>query len=144
MPDYDDFFLDPEGLEEEASLGPVEKAKLEIMEKIEEIVKEAKRNIQYKEAGDFRANFIVLSRYVGAMTELEYLIDPQLDVMKDFDGDKTQEKLTDEQILDMIDDIMLSVKELSFTDLKEYENREKTVQIHRDPDKDDDDDYYGF
>ena len=33
MADFDDFFLDDDGLEEEASLGPVEKAKLEVIEK---------------------------------------------------------------------------------------------------------------
>jgi uncharacterized protein with HEPN domain len=142
MADFDDFFLDDDGLEEEASLGPVEKAKLEVIEKIEATVKEAKRNIEYKESADFRANFMVISRYVGAMTDLEALSDPDFaDIMEQMTGERP-EALTDEQILDKIDEIMATVKEMSFTDLKEYENKQNTVQVN--PHEDDDDDDFGF
>jgi hypothetical protein len=143
MGDFDDFFLDDDGLEEEASLGPVEKAKLEIIEQIEEIVKEAKRNLQFKESGDFRANFSILSRYVGAISDLEELIEPTMpDELKEVLGIST-EPLTEEQILDKIEEIMALVKEMSFTDLKEYQNKENTVQIDPYEEEDDDDDF-GF
>lgn len=140
MPDFDDFYLDDDNLSEEASLGPVERAKLEVMEKIEEVVQEAKRNLQFKESGDFRANFAVLSRYVGAISDLEELIDPSMpDEVKAMLG-VSEEPLTEEQILDKIDEIMLNVKELAFTDLKEYEDKQNKVQINpaQDEDKDDD------
>ena len=140
MPDFDDFYLDDDNLSEEASLGPVERAKLEVMEKIEEVVQEAKRNLQFKESGDFRANFAVLSRYVGAISDLEELIDPSMpDEVKAALG-VSEEPLTEEQILDKIDEIMLNVKELAFTDLKEYEDKQNKVQINpaQDEDKDDD------
>lgn len=141
MADFDDFFLDGDDLEDEASLGPVEKAKLKVIEKIEATVKEAKRNIEYKESADFRANFMVLSRYVGAMTDLEALSDPDSIGIGQLTGEE-KTSLSEDQILDKIDEIMATVTEMSFTDLKEYENKQNTIQVN--PHEDDDYDDFGF
>jgi hypothetical protein len=144
MADFDDFFLDNDDLEEEASLGPIEEAKLEIMEKIEKVVKEAKRNIEFKESGDFRANFSVLSRYVGAVLDLEELISPTISDDIKAQMNISNEPLTEDQILDKIDEIMAVVKELSFIDIKEYENKQNTIVIDPYEEEEDDDDDFGF
>jgi len=129
--DYDDFFLDNDELDEENSIGAVEKAKLDILEQIETIVKDAKANIKYKEEAEFRANFSILSRYVGAVVELEQLISPM-----NFEGeiDEDAEELSENEILEKIDEIMLTAKELSFNELREFEARSKAVEVVPDDD----------
>ena len=136
--DYDDFFLDNDELDEQNSIGAVDEAKLEILGQIEQVVKDAKLNIKYKEEAEFRANFSILSRYVGAVVELEQLISPM-----NFEGiiDEEAEELSENDILERIDEIMLTAKELSFNDLREFEEKSKSVEVNP---SDDDDTDLGF
>jgi len=124
--DYDDFTLSNEELDDENAIGPVEEAKLEILNQISDVVKIAKKNIEYKEEAEFRANFSILSRYVGAVVDLEALISPM-----NFEGEIDEEapELTEDEILERIDEIKSTVKEMSFNDLREFESKNKAVIV---------------
>lgn len=141
--DYDDCFLDDDSLNEEAAMNRIEEAKLEVINRIEELVTETKRNLQYKEKSDFSSNLQILSRYVMAMFSLEELINGPEETEDDLGNAVTEEKMSEDEILDHIDEILLNVKEMTFTDLKEYEEKQNTIQVNPLP-KEDEDDGFGF
>jgi hypothetical protein len=76
------------------------------------------------------------------MNDLEELSNPDMGDNITSIGEE-HEVLTEEQILDKIDEIMATVTEMTFTDLKEYENKQNTVQVDPYEDEDDYDDF-GF
>lgn len=132
--DYDDFFLDGSEQDDQNALGPVDEAKLEIVDLIAGIVEKVRDNVKYKEEAEFQANFAVLSRYVSAVIELE-----SLEFLEE--GEEEMDDLEKEDmILERIEAIMLTAKELSFADIRAFEDKENTVQVSPDVNNTDDDD----
>lgn len=120
----DDFFLDDGELGDESQLSIVDEAKLKILETIESKIKEAKDNINFFERSEFQTNFSIISRYVGAIIDIERL-------------EENDENLSDEEIIERIEEIELTAKELSFNDLKEYNNKDNKIEFDKNDDSDD-------
>ena len=135
----DDFELNYDELNDESRMTVAEDAMFKVLLSIEETIKKAKDNLEYCERTDFVANFAVISRYVGAIVEIQQLSNPEyLEMMG-------MEALTEDEILERIEEITLSAREMSFTDLKEYEKKKNKVETKKDdPSKNDEDDGLGF
>ena len=136
--DDDDFFFDDDALNDESQLTLIDETKLEVLKEIKDKINEAEGNIENFEPAEFRANFAIISRHVGAITELDEL-QAQMDAA-DISGEKGP---SDAEVYDKIEAIKLSAKELTYTDLKVYEKNQTKI----DPDatsSDTDDDDFGF
>jgi uncharacterized transporter YbjL len=128
----DEFFLDDNELNSESELTEAEKAMLKLLETINKKVEEAKDNLNLSEPSEYRQNILIISRYVGAITDIIAMIDGNAIT-------EEGEKLTEEQILEKIEEIELTAKELSFNDLKEYEKKQKEFNLEEDEEDQDDD-----
>lgn len=124
----EEFFLDGDELNKEGQLSMADVEKVKILETMKKKIEEAIGNLNHSEKEEYRATFAVISRYVGAVLEIEQM---EQDV-----------NTSEEELLDAIEKIELTVKELSFHDLKEIkkkmENAEVPEQRERDGDNDGD------
>jgi len=137
--DDDDFELNYDELNEESRMTIAEESMFKILESVEKTLQKAKDNLTYCERSEFIANFAVISRYVGAIVDIQRLSDPSY--LEMLGGGKS---LTEEQIIEKIEEIELTAKEMSFTDLKEYESKKNKVQTDPNAQSEKSDDDPGF
>jgi len=135
--DDDDFELNPDELNEESRMTLADEAMSRVLESIEKCVAKAKDNLVYCEREEFFSNFTIISRYVGAIIDIQQLV-KRNNTHEDEEDDEPE--LTDEEILERIEEIELSARELTYVDLKEYEKNKNKVEIT----KLDDSDELGF
>ena len=124
----EEFFLDGDELNKEGQLSMADNEKLKILETMKKKIEEAIGNLKHSEKEEYRATFAVISRYVGAVLEIEQM--------------EQNINTSEEELLEAIEKIELTVKELSFHDLKEIkkkmENADVPEQRERDGDNDGD------
>jgi hypothetical protein len=111
----DEFFLDGDELNKEGQLSMADNEKLKILETMKKKIDEAINNLKYSEKEEYRATFAVISRYVGAIMEIEQM--------------EQDANISEEELLDAIEKIELTVKELSFQDLKEIKKRLENAEV---------------
>jgi hypothetical protein len=134
----DDFELNYDELNDESRMTVAEDAMMKVLESIEVTIKKAKDNLEYCERTEFVSNFSVISRYVGAIVEIQKLSDPEYLQMIGMT------ELTEDEILEKIEEITLSAREMSFTDLKEYEKKKNKVETTKSDPSDTEDNDLGF
>jgi hypothetical protein len=105
----DEFFINDDELNAEGQLSIADKEKIKVLETMNKKISEAIENLKYSEKEEFRASFAVIARYVGAILDIE--------------GLEQNPEISEEQLLEAIEKIELSVKELSFQDLREYQKK---------------------
>ena len=115
MMNDDEFFLDGEELNNEHQLSITDTTKIKLLETIVKKASEAIDNIKHFETSEYKANLSNVNRYVGAIIEVEQLAQNQ--------------EVSEEELVEMLEKIELTAKELSFTDLKEIEKKKK--QAHK-------------
>jgi hypothetical protein len=115
MNSEDEFFLDGDELNKEGQLSMADNEKLKILETMKKKIEEAINNLKYSEKEEYRATFAVISRYVGAIIEIEQM--------------EQDANISEEELLDAIEKIELTVKELSFQDLKEIKKRLENAEV---------------
>jgi hypothetical protein len=111
----DEFFLDGDELNKEGQLSMADNEKLKILETMKKKIDEAINNLKYSEKEEYRATFAVISRYVGAIVEIEQM--------------EQDANISEEELLDAIEKIELTVKELSFQDLKEIKKKMENAEV---------------
>jgi len=119
----DEFELNDDELSAESQLSIADVQKVKILESMKKKINEAIENLNYSEKEEYKANFFVISRYVGAIIEIEQM--------------EEDPNISEEQLLEAIEKIELTVKELSFQDLRDMENKSKTVDVEKDDDSSD-------
>lgn len=102
----DEFELPESDLNDDEELSEIDEQKLKLVNQIIEYAEMVKDNIQFKEKSEYVINFRVLARYVSQMTELDML---------------DNEELPEEELLEKLKEIEMSVKELSVSDLRTVE-----------------------
>jgi uncharacterized membrane protein len=117
----DEFELNDDELSAESQLSIADEQKIKILETMKTKITQAIDNLKYSEKEEYKATFAVISRYVGAVIEIEQM--------------EANEEISEEELLEAIEKIELTVKELSFQDLREIEKKNKTVEVEE---KDDD------
>jgi hypothetical protein len=115
MNSEDEFFLDGDELNKEGQLSMADNEKLKILETMKKKIDEAINNLKYSEKEEYRATFAVISRYVGAIVEIEQM--------------EQDANISEEELLDAIEKIELTVKELSFQDLKEIKKKMENAEV---------------
>ncbi len=115
MNSEDEFFLDGDELNKEGQLSMADNEKLKILETMKKKIEEAINNLKYSEKEEYRATFAVISRYVGAIVEIEQM--------------EQDANISEEELLDAIEKIELTVKELSFQDLKEIKKKMENAEV---------------
>jgi len=127
----DEFFMNEEELFAETQQTIIDTELDKVLEAMEKKIAEARENLGYAEKGEFQQNVQMISRYVTAIIEIE-----QLEKLLE-DGETSED-----EVLDRIQKINLSVKELTFTDLTEYEKANKgETQVADDKDIEDPDEF---
>jgi hypothetical protein len=111
----DEFFLDGDELNKEGQLSMADNEKLKILETMKKKIDEAINNLKYSEKEEYRATFAVISRYVGAIVEIEQM--------------EQDANISEEELLDAIEKIELTVKELSFQDLKDIKKKMENAEV---------------
>jgi len=129
----DEFYLDGEELSKESELTIIDTTKIKLIDTIEQKLKQAKDNVHYSEKSEFETNMTIVARYFTAIGEVMQL-------------EAHQAEIDENQLIERLEAIQLSAKELSFTDLKEIEKKneaqvEKTESTNEAPDKDGDFDF---
>ena len=79
----DDFYMNPDDLNDDAQLSIVDEEKLKVLDKIEEYVKLTKDAVKFQETDEYATNFRILSRYVSAMVDLNNLDNNEIEVEND-------------------------------------------------------------
>jgi hypothetical protein len=115
MNSEDEFFLDGDELNKEGQLSMADNEKLKILETMKKKIEEAINNLKYSEKEEYRATFAVISRYVGAIIEIEQM--------------EKNPEIPEEELLDAIEKIELTVKELSFQDLKDIKKKMENAEV---------------
>lgn len=111
----DDFFLDDDELSSESQLSIADEQKIKVLETIKTKIDEAINNLKYSEKEEFKTNFSNIARYVSTIIDIE--------------GMEQDENISEEELLEAIEHIEITVKELSFQDLREIERKTKTVEV---------------
>jgi hypothetical protein len=124
MMNDDEFFLDGDELNSEHQLSITDTTKIKLLETIVKKASEAIDNIKHFELSEYKANLSNVNRYVGAIIEVEQLAQDS--------------EVSEEELVEMLEKIELTAKELSFTDLKEIEKKKKLAQKETDGDNDGD------
>lgn len=122
----DEFFLDGDELNEEGRLSMADVEKVKILETMKRKIEEAIGNLNHSEKEEYKATFAVISRYVGAILEIEQM--------------EQNPEVSEEELLDAIEKIELTVKELSFQDLKEIKKKMENVDVPEQRERDGDND----
>jgi hypothetical protein len=121
----DDFELNEEELAAESQLSIADEEKIKILEVMKKKITEAIDNLKYSEKEEYKANFAVISRYVSAIIDIEQM--------------EQNPEISKEELLEAIEKIEITVKELSFQDLKQMEEKSKTVIVEDDEENKSDD-----
>jgi hypothetical protein len=127
----EEFYLDGEELNKESQLSVYDETKVKLIEKIEKKLKECKDNLNYSERGEFETNLSIVIKQIEAVTNVM-----QLEEHKD--------QIDENKILEELERIQNSVKELSFNDLKEIEKKSKEQQVADVEDSSKNDDNFDF
>jgi hypothetical protein len=113
MADADDFELNDDELAAENQMSAADEQKVKILKVMKKKIEEAIENLNFSEKEEYKANFAVISRYVGAIIEIEQMeADPEI---------------SEDDLLEAIEKIEITVKELSFQDLKSMEKKSEVV-----------------
>ena len=108
--EFGDFEFDIEGFEQDQQLTIVDEVSLEILERIKEYAGKIIDNIKYQEKSDAKANFDILANYCTGMAQ----------IMSD-DSDN------DEQVLEKIRELKISVANITFNNMSEYAQEFKDI-----------------
>jgi hypothetical protein len=119
----DDFELNEDELAAESQLSIADEEKIKILEVMKKKIIEAIDNLKYSEKEEYKANFAVISRYVSAIIDIEQM--------------EQNPEISKEELLEAIEKIEITVKELSFQDLKQMEEKSKTVIVEDEEDNGD-------
>jgi hypothetical protein len=119
----DEFELNDDELSAESQLSIADEQKIKILETMKTKITQAIDNLKYSEKEEYRATFAVISRYVGAILDIEQM--------------ENDEEISEEQLLEAIEKIEITVKELSFQDLRDIEKKNKTIEVEEDNNDDD-------
>jgi len=111
----DEFELNDDELSAESQLSIADEQKIKILETMKTKITQAIDNLKYSEKEEYRATFAVISRYVGAILDIEQM--------------ENDEEISEEQLLEAIEKIEITVKELSFQDLRDIEKKNKTIEV---------------
>jgi len=111
----DEFELNDDELSAESQLSIADEQKIKILETMKTKITQAIDNLKYSEKEEYRATFAVISRYVGAILDIEQM--------------ENDEDISEEELLEAIEKIEITVKELSFQDLRDIEKKNKTVEV---------------
>lgn len=120
----DDFYINPDDFDNDAELSLIDEEKLKVLDKIEEYVKLTRDSVKFQEKDEFDTNFRVLSRYISAMCDLSRLEDGEIE-STDESGNECTEKLTDEEILEKIKQIEMSISDVTHQMLSSVEMDDK-------------------
>lgn len=108
--EFGDFEFDVEGFEQDQQLTIVDEVSLEILERIKEYAGKIIDNIKYQEKSDAKANFDILANYCTGMAQ----------IMSDESGN-------DEQVLEKIRELKISVANITFNNMSEYAQEFKDI-----------------
>ena len=111
----EEFELNEDDLAAESQMSIADEEKVKVLENIKKKVEQAMDNLKYSEKEEFKTNFAIISRYVSVIIDIEAM--------------EENPEVTEEQLLEAIEAIEITVKELSFQDLKEIESKAKTVEL---------------
>lgn len=104
IPEFDneyDFFEDD--MEADIKLSLFDEERIKILNSIIKTAEEVKDNIKMKLLGEEKKNFMIISRYVSAMCDLNTV--------------ENSEEISDEEAREIISQIEGSVREISFSEL---------------------------
>jgi len=122
--DDDDFFIDDNELNEEIPMTQVDDALIKFLDSMMKKIKEAKENILHAEKGEFKSTFLVINRYMSSIIDIINMIENQ---------ENGNTKLTDDEITDYLEQLELTAKELSFKDIKQYQEKQKEINLEKNP-----------
>jgi hypothetical protein len=111
----DEFELNDDELSAESQLSIADKEKIKILETMKKKITEAIENLNYSEKEEYKSNMSIIARYVGAILDIEQL--------------EENNEISEEELLDAIEKIEITVKELSFQDLREIEKKNNTAEV---------------
>ena len=120
----DEFFLDDDELSSESEMSMADEEKVKILTNIKSKIDEAIKNLKYSEKDEFKTNFSIVSRYITTIIDIQAM--------------EENPEITEEELLEAIENIELTVKELSFNDLKEMEKKSRVVDLGETGDNDGD------
>jgi Fe-S-cluster formation regulator IscX/YfhJ len=120
----DEFELNDDELSAESQMSIADEQKVKVLNNIKTKIEEAISNLNYSEKEEFKTNFSIIARYVSVIIDIENM--------------EQDPDITEEELLEAIESIEITVKELSFQDLKEIENKSKTVNLGETGDNDGD------
>lgn len=116
----DEFFMDDNELNAETQISMADQQKIKVLENMKKKIDEAISNLTYSEKEEYSANFAIISRYVGAVIDIE--------------GMEDDPEISEEQLLEEIEKIEITVKELSFQDLRDIEKKNNIIEVDDDDD----------
>lgn len=111
----DDFYLNDDELFAENPLSIADIQIIRLLKEAGKRIEEAIDNLNYSEPADYRANLSIITRYINSIIEVEEL---------------KEENLSDEEFMERIEKIELTVKELNFRDLKTTDDQEGTITVN--------------
>jgi Fe-S-cluster formation regulator IscX/YfhJ len=111
----DEFELNDDELSAESQMSIADEQKVKVLNNIKTKIDEAISNLNYSEKEEFKTNFSIIARYVSVIIDIENM--------------EQDENISEEELLEAIEAIEITVKELSFQDLKEIESKSKTVDL---------------
>lgn len=117
----DDFFLDEDELDSENQLTVIEKAEDDILSHLEELVKNLKTNLKFKEITDFDNNLRTVIREVDILIKL---------------ATADKEGLSDEEQLDIIKEAQKISTELTFDNIDDFVEKDEEEGTEPDTDFD--------
>lgn len=120
----DEFFLDDNELSGESQMSVADEEKVKILNNIKAKIDEAIKNLNYAEKDEFKTNFSIVSRYITTIIDIQAM--------------EENPEISEEELLEAIENIELTVKELSFNDLKEMEKKSRVVELGETGDNDGD------
>lgn len=103
----EDYFMNDDDLAAETQISLADKEKIKILENMKKKIDEAIENLEYSEKTEYISNFSIISRYVSAIIRIESL--------------ESDTDIAEEELLEEIEKIEITVKELSFQDLRDIE-----------------------
>lgn len=114
MMDNEDYFMNDDDLAAETQVSKADKEKIKILENMKKKIDEAIENLEYSEKTEYISNFSIISRYVSAIVRIESL--------------ESNPEFTEEELLEEIEKIEITVKELSFQDLRDIEKNNEEFE----------------
>lgn len=124
MPDMDDFFINDDELAADHQLTLIDEAKIRVLNRIEELTKECKVNLELSEFGNYENNMQIISSQVSILIDLQAV---------------DTENMSDEEMEEVIDRAFKSTTEITFANLNEIlpDEEEESSQLSGDTDGDD-------